>query len=124
MAVLQDTTRGHFRAEAIRGILTRSLAGLAGSAGSYRVLPVEPRRTSCDVTGRVLKPLVVMSKERFMRRAVTMFIAALLWSATALAQGGGAGTAGAPGGQGGRGAGRGPQGPQVVSPQVNSDRSV
>ena len=59
-----------------------------------------------------------------MRRALTMFIAALLWSATALAQGGGAGTAGAPGGQGGRGAGRGPQGPQVVSPQVNADRSV
>lgn len=58
-----------------------------------------------------------------MRRAFTMFIAVLLWSATALAQGGG-GTAGAPGGQAGRGAGRGPQGPQVVSPQVNADRTV
>jgi len=56
-----------------------------------------------------------------MRRAFTVFMAALLWSATALAQGG---TAGAPGGQAGRGAGRGPQGPQVVSPQVNADRSV
>ena len=44
-------------------------------------------------------------------------------SAIAAAQGGG-GTAGAPGGQGGRGAGRGPQGPQVVSPQVNADRTV
>ena len=59
-----------------------------------------------------------------MRRAFTMFMAALLWSATAFAQGGGAGTAGAPGGQAGRGGGRGPQGPQVVSPQVNADRTV
>ena len=58
-----------------------------------------------------------------MRRALTMFVAALFWSAIASAQGGG-GTAGAPGGQGGRGAARGPQGPQVVSPQVNADRTV
>ncbi len=58
-----------------------------------------------------------------MRRAFTVFMAALLWSATALAQAGG-GTAGAPGGQAGRGGGRGPQGPQVVSPQVNADRTV
>jgi enterochelin esterase-like enzyme len=58
-----------------------------------------------------------------MRRALTVFMAALLWSATAFAQAGG-GTAGAPGGQAGRGAGRGPQGPQVVSPQVNADRTV
>jgi enterochelin esterase-like enzyme len=59
-----------------------------------------------------------------MRRAFTILIAALLCSGTALAQGGGGGTAGAPGGQGGRGGGRGPQGPQVVSPQVNADRTV
>ena len=59
-----------------------------------------------------------------MRRAFTVFVAALLWSATVLAQGGGGGTAGAPGGQAGRGGGRGPQGPQVVSPQVNADRTV
>jgi enterochelin esterase-like enzyme len=59
-----------------------------------------------------------------MRRAFTILIAALLCSGTALAQGGGGGTAGAPGGQGGRGGGRGPQGPQVVSPQVNTDRTV
>ena len=59
-----------------------------------------------------------------MRRAFTMFVAAMLWGTMAFAQ---AGTAGAPGGatgQGGRGGGRGPQGPQVVSPQVNADRSV
>jgi enterochelin esterase-like enzyme len=59
-----------------------------------------------------------------MRRAFTLFMAAFLCSATALAQAG-AGTA-APG-QAGRGAGRGPQGPQgpqVVSPQVNADRTV
>jgi enterochelin esterase-like enzyme len=59
-----------------------------------------------------------------MRRALTVFMVALLSSATALAQGGGGGTAGAPGGQAGRGGGRGPQGPQVVSPQVNADRTV
>ena len=58
-----------------------------------------------------------------MRQAFTMFMAALLWSATTFAQAGG-GTAGAPGGQAGRGGGRGPQGPQVVSPQVNADRTV
>ncbi len=58
-----------------------------------------------------------------MRRALTVFMAALLWSATAFAQAGG-GAAGAPGGQAGRGGGRGPQGPQVVSPQVNADRTV
>jgi enterochelin esterase-like enzyme len=60
-----------------------------------------------------------------MRRAFTLFMAAFLCSATAGAQGG-AGTAAAPG-QAGRGAGRGPQGPQgpqVVSPQVNADRTV
>jgi enterochelin esterase-like enzyme len=57
-----------------------------------------------------------------MRRAFTMFMIALVWSAFPFAQAGG-GTAPPAGQQGGRG-GRGPQGPQVVSPQVNADRSV
>ena len=58
-----------------------------------------------------------------MRRALTMFTIALVWSASTFAQVGG-GTAPPAGQQGGRGGGRGPQGPQVVSPQVNSDRTV
>jgi enterochelin esterase family protein len=57
-----------------------------------------------------------------MRRISTVFMAAILTVATAPAQGGaGAGQGVA---QGGRGGGRGPQGPQVVSPQVNQDRTV
>jgi len=59
-----------------------------------------------------------------MRRAFTTFMIALVWSAAAFAQAP-AGTAAPPAGQqGGRGGGRGPQGPQVVSPQVNADRTV
>lgn len=58
-----------------------------------------------------------------MRRAFTMLMIALVWSGSGFAQAGAG--AGAPAGQqGGRGAGRGPQGPQVVSPQVNADRTV
>jgi enterochelin esterase-like enzyme len=56
-----------------------------------------------------------------MRRAFTMLTIVLVWSASSLAQVGG--TPLAAGLQGGRG-GRGPQGPQVVSPQVNADRTV
>jgi enterochelin esterase-like enzyme len=56
-----------------------------------------------------------------MRRAFTMLTIVLVWSASSLAQVGG--TPQAAGLQGGRG-GRGPQGPQVVSPQVNADRTV
>jgi enterochelin esterase-like enzyme len=59
-----------------------------------------------------------------MRRAFTMFVAAMLWGVMAFAQAGAAGAPGGAAGQGGRGGGRGPQGPQVVSPQVNPDRSV
>jgi enterochelin esterase-like enzyme len=59
-----------------------------------------------------------------MRRAFTMLMIALVWSALGFAQAGG-GTPPAAGQQpGGRGGGRGPQGPQVVSPQVNADRTV
>ncbi len=58
-----------------------------------------------------------------MRRAFSILMAALLWSATTLGQAGG-GAPAAPAGQAGRGGGRGPQGPQVVSPQVNADRTV
>ena len=58
-----------------------------------------------------------------MRRISAVFIAAILTVATAPAQGGAGAAQGAP--QGGRRGGRGgPQGPQVVSPQVNPDRTV
>jgi enterochelin esterase family protein len=49
-----------------------------------------------------------------------VFMAAILTTATAMAQGGAGAAPGAP--QAGRGGGRG--GPQVVSPQVNPDRTV
>jgi enterochelin esterase-like enzyme len=59
-----------------------------------------------------------------MRRAFTMLMMALVSCAVPLAQA----PAGAPvqpaGQQSGRGGARGPQGPQVVSPQVNGDRTV
>jgi enterochelin esterase-like enzyme len=59
-----------------------------------------------------------------MRRAFTMLMIAGVWCAVAFAQAP-TGTAAPPAGQqGGRGGGRGPQGPQVVSPQVNADRTV
>src|SRR5262245_39038939 len=58
-----------------------------------------------------------------MRRAFSIFMAALLWSATPFGQAGAQAPAG-PAGQAGRGGGRGPQGPQVVSPEVNADRTV
>jgi len=58
-----------------------------------------------------------------MRRAFSIFMAALLCSATMFGQAGGQAPAG-PAGQAGRGGGRGPQGPQVVSPEVNADRTV
>jgi len=58
-----------------------------------------------------------------MRRALSIFMAALLCSATMFGQAGGQAPAG-PAGQAGRGGGRGPQGPQVVSPEVNADRTV
>ncbi len=57
-----------------------------------------------------------------MRRAFTMLMIAFVWSASSLAQVGGTPQPADP--QGGRGGGRGPQGPQVVSPQVNADRTV
>jgi enterochelin esterase-like enzyme len=57
-----------------------------------------------------------------MRRAYSILMAALLYSATTFGQAGGQAPAGPPG-QAGRG-GRGPQGPQVVSPEVNADRTV
>ena len=56
-----------------------------------------------------------------MRWAFTVLTIALGWSASGLAQVGG--TPPTAGQQSGRG-GRGPQGPQVVSPQVNADRTV
>ena len=56
-----------------------------------------------------------------MRWAFTVLTIALGWSASGLAQVGG--TPPTAGQQRGRG-GRGPQGPQVVSPQVNADRTV
>ena len=60
-----------------------------------------------------------------MRRIPVLFVASLLVSGiTLLAQGTPPTSQGAaPGGQGGRGRG-GPQGPQVVSPQVNAERTV
>ena len=58
-----------------------------------------------------------------MRRALSIFMTALLWGATTFGQAGGQAPAG-PAGQAGRGGGRGPQGPQVVSPEVNADRTV
>jgi enterochelin esterase-like enzyme len=62
-----------------------------------------------------------------MRRAHLVFAAVICCSGAPLAQGtapSAPGT-GAPAGQAGRGGGRGgPQGPQVVSPQVNADRTV
>lgn len=57
-----------------------------------------------------------------MRRAFLMLMIALVWSASGFAQVGG--ITPPAGQQGGRGGGRGPQGPQVVSPQVNADRTV
>jgi enterochelin esterase-like enzyme len=60
-----------------------------------------------------------------MRRTSLLLATAICGSAALFAQG--APTAppgGAPAGQAGRGGGRGPQGPQVVSPQVNADRTV
>ena len=60
-----------------------------------------------------------------MRRTSLLLATAICCSAALFAQG--APTApqgGAPAGQAGRGGGRGPQGPQVVSPQVNADRTV
>ena len=62
-----------------------------------------------------------------MRRAHLVFAAVICCSGAPLAQGTApsAPGAGAPAGQAGRGGGRGgPQGPQVVSPQVNADRTV
>jgi enterochelin esterase family protein len=64
-----------------------------------------------------------------MRRAQLVFVAIICCSGAALAQGTApAAPGGAPAGQAGqagRGGGRGgPQGPQVVSPQVNADRTV
>jgi enterochelin esterase-like enzyme len=59
-----------------------------------------------------------------MRRAFTLLMIASVWCAAVFAQAP-AGTPTPPvGQQGGRGGGRGPQGPLVVSPQVNSDRTV
>jgi len=56
-----------------------------------------------------------------MRRISAVFMAAILTVTMALAQGGAGAAQGAPQGARGRG---GPQGPQVVSPQVNPDRTV
>jgi len=58
-----------------------------------------------------------------MRRISTALIVTVVCGVTMLGQGGGPPGAAA-GGQAGRGAARGPQGPQVVSPQVNPDRTV
>jgi enterochelin esterase family protein len=67
----------------------------------------------------------MFSKEFHMRRTTFVLATTICCSMAAFAQG----TAptpqgGAPAGQAGRGGGRGPQGPQVVSPQVNADRTV
>jgi enterochelin esterase-like enzyme len=61
-----------------------------------------------------------------MRRASLVLVAVICASAAAFAQGTApAAPGGGPAGQAGRGGGRGgPQGPQVVSPQVNADRTV